>query len=163
MHAHCNYLKKTESYPPRKRKGTIWAFTTWQANTLFNSKNQSKCHVGTCLIQLFDTAVRSMTIIYMRLTNIGSFWIISIQIGHSAGIAGIIQDMWNLKSILITNLFWVTWSPIVSRWRVPFCFTAKSYTLLYNNNILGLKSTNLGWSCRSSWKIKNQIKNSIYP
>ena len=111
-----------------------------------------------CWYMFEDTAVRSMTIMYMWLTNIGSFWIISIQIGHSAGIAGIIKALWNLKSILVTNLFWVTWSPGVSRWRIPFCFTVKSYTLLYNNNILRLKSTNLGWSCTSSWKMKNQIK-----
>ena len=116
-----------------------------------------------CWYMFKDTAVRSMTIMYMWLTNIGSFWIISIQIGHSAGIAGIIQDMWNLKSILVTNLFWVTWSPGVSRWRIPFCFTVKSYTLLYNNNIYS------GWNLPilagavhqvGKWKIK--LKNSIY-
>ena len=161
MHVHCEYLKKTESYPPRKRKGTIWAFTNWQANTLFNSQSQWKCHVGTCLkIQLLDAWLQLM---YMWLTNIGSFWIISIQIGHSAGVAGIIKDLWNLKSILVTNLFWVTWSPAVKRWRVSFCFTVKSYTLLYYNNILRLKSTNLGWSCTSSWKMKYQIKKQHLP
>ena len=95
----------------------------------------------------------------MWLTNIGSFWINSTWIGHSAGIVGIINGLWNMKSILVKNLFWVTWSPSVSRWRVPFCFTSKSYTLLYNNNnILRLKITNLGWICTSNWKIKNQIK-----
>ena len=102
-----------------------------------------------------------MTTRYMWLTNIGSFWIISIYIGHSAGIAGIIENLWNIKSIPVTNLFWViTWSPSVSWWRVPFCFTVKSYTLLYTNNILRLKFNNLGWICTSNWKIG--LKNSIY-
>ena len=111
-----------------------------------------------CWYMFEDTAVRSMTIMYMWLTNIGSFWIISIQIGHSAGIAGIIKALWNLKSILVTNLFWVTWSPSVSRWRVSFCITVKCYTLTHNYyNILRLKITNLGWICQN-WKIKNQIK-----
>ena len=116
---------------------------------------QSKCHVNTSMkIQLL-----CMTAMYMWLTNICSLWIISIYIGHSAGVAGIIKDLWNIKSILVTNLFWVmTWSPIVSRWRVSFCFAVKSYTLLYNNNILRLKFNNLGWICTSNWKIKNQIK-----
>ena len=106
---------------------------------------------------------RCITTICMWLTDSGSFWIISTQIGHSTGIAGIIKDLWNLKSILVTNLSWVTRSPSVSRWRVSFCFTFKSYALLYTNNILRLKSTNLGWSCRSSWKIKNQIKKQLLP
>ena len=111
-----------------------------------------------------DTAVRCMTTMYMWLTNIGSFRSTSIYIGHSAGIAGIIKDLWNTKSILVTNLFWVTWSPSVSRWRVSFCFTVKSYTLLNNyNDMLRLKLNNLGWICTSNWKMKNQIKkNSIY-
>ena len=100
---------------------------------------------------------------YMWLTNIGSFWIKSMYIGHSAGIVGIIKDLWNMKSILVTNLLYViAWSPSVCRWRVSFCFTVKSYTLLYSTNILRLKFNNLGWVCTWNWKIKNQIKNSIH-
>ena len=116
-----------------------------------------------CWYMFEDTAVRCMTTMYMWLTNIGSFWIISMFIGHSAGIASIIKDLWNMKSILVTNLFRVTRSPSVSKWRVPFCSTIKSYTLLYTNNILRLKSTNPGWSCKSGWKWKIRLKNSIYP
>ena len=116
-----------------------------------------------CWYMFEDTAVRCTTTMYTGLTNIGSFWIISMYIGHSAGIAGIIEDFWNLKGILVTNLFWVTWSPSVSRWRAPFCSTIKGYTLLYTNNILRLQSTNPGWSCKSSWKWKIILKNSIYP
>ena len=100
---------------------------------------------------------------YMWLTNIGSFWIKSMYIGHSAGIVGIIKDLWNMKSILVTNLLYViAWSPSVFRWRVSFCFTVKSYTLLYNTNIVRLKFNNLGWVCTWNWKIKNQIKNSTH-
>ena len=95
---------------------------------------------------------------YKWLTNIGSFWIISIYIGHSAGIVGIIKDLWNIKSTLVTNLFWVTWSPSVSRWRVSFCFTVKSYTLLYTNNNLKFNSNILRSICTSNWKIKIRLK-----
>ena len=67
------------------------------------------------------------------LQTLAVFWIISIYTGHSASIAGIVKDLWNMKSILVTNLFWViTWSPSVGKWKVPFCFTIKSYTLLYH-------------------------------
>ena len=104
-----------------------------------------------------DTAVRCMTTMYIWLTNIGSFWIISIYIGHSAGIVGIIKDLWNMKSTLVTNLFWVTWSPSVSRWRVSFCFTVKSYTLLYTNNNLKFNSNILRSICTSNWKIKIRL------
>ena len=116
-----------------------------------------------CWYMFEDTAVRCTTTMYTGLTNIGSFWIISMYIGHSAGITGIIEDFWNLKCILVTNLFWVTWSPSVSRWRAPFCSTIKGYTLLYTNNILRLKSTNPGWSCKSSWKWKIILKKKHLP
>ena len=112
-----------------------------------------------CWYMYEDTAVRCMTTMYMWLTNIGSFWIISIQIGHSAGIAGIIKDFWNNKSIPVANLVYViAWSPSVSRWRVPFCFKVNSYISLYTNNILSLKFNYRSWICTSNWKIKNQIK-----
>ena len=62
----------------------------------------------------------------MQLTNNCSFCIRSMYIGHSAGIAGIGEHLWNIRSFRITNLFWVTWSPSVSRWRVSFCCTVKS-------------------------------------
>ena len=86
----------------------------------------------------------------MQLTNNGSFCIRSMYIGHSAGIAGIGEHLWNIKTILVTNLFWVTWNPGVSRRRVSFCFTVKSYTLLYSNNVLSLKFNNRGWICASN-------------
>ena len=94
----------------------------------------------------------------VKLTNNGSFCIRSMYIGHSAGIASIVERLWNIKSFLVTNLFWVTWNPSVSRWRVSFCFTVKSYTLLYTNNILSLKFNNHVWICTSNWKITNQVK-----
>ena len=147
-----------ESYPSRQSKGTIWAFITWQANPWFNSKNPIKM---SCWYLYEDTAVRCMTTMCMWRTNIGSFRIISIYIGHSAGIAGIIKDLWNMKSILVTNLFWVTWSPSVSRWRVSFCFTVKSYTLLYTNDNLKFNSNIFRSICTSNWKIKNQIKKTV--
>ena len=124
-------------------------------NPWLNSKNPIKM---SCWYMYEDTAVRCMTTMYIWLTNIGSFWIISIYIGHSAGIVGIIKDLWNMKSPLVTNLFWVTWSPSVSRWRVSFCFTVKSYTLLYTNNNLKVNSNILRSICTSNWKIRNQIK-----
>ena len=93
----------------------------------------------------------------MQLTNNGSFYIMSMYIGHSAGIAGIIKHLWNIKTILVTNLLWVTWNPSVSRWRVSICWTVESYTLLYTNNMLSLKFNNCGWICTSNWKRKNQI------
>ena len=95
----------------------------------------------------------------MQLTNNGSFCIRSMYIGHFAGVAGIIEHLWNNNTVLVTNLFWVTWNPSVSRWRVSFCLTVESYTLLYTNNILRLKINNCGWICTSNWKRKNQIKN----
>ena len=137
---------------------------TWQANPWFNSENPIKM---SCLYMYEDTAGRCMTTIYTWLTDISSFWIISIYIGHSAGLAGIITDMRDFKTILVTNLFWVTtWSPSVSRWRVPFCYTVQSWTsqpsstlnCVAEGNILSLKINSLGWICASSWKIKNQIK-----
>ena len=94
----------------------------------------------------------------MQLTNNGSFHIRSMYIGHSAGIAGIIEHLWNIKTVLVTNLFWVTWNPCVRSWRVSFCFTVKSYTFLYTNKILSLKFNNCGWICTSNWKMKNQIR-----
>ena len=125
-------------------------------NPQFNSKNPIKM---SCWYMYENTAVRCMTTMYMWLTNIGCFWIISIYIGNSASIAGIIKDLWNMKSILVTNLFWViTWSPSVRRWRVPFCFTVKIYTLLYTNHILRLKINNIWWIFTSNWKIKNNIR-----
>ena len=112
-----------------------------------------------CWCMYEDTAVRCMTTMSLWLTNIGSFWINSTWIGHSAGIVGIINGLWNMKSILVTNLFWVTWSPSVSRWRVSFCITVKCYTLTHNYyNILRLKITNLGWIYHKIGKYKNQIK-----
>ena len=98
----------------------------------------------------------------MQLTNNGSFHIRSMYIGHSAGIAGIIEHLWNIKTVLVTNLFWVTWNPRVRSWRVSFCFTVKSYTLLYTNKILSLKFNNCGWICTSNWKWKIRLENSIY-
>ena len=98
----------------------------------------------------------------MQLTNNGSFCIMSMYIGYSAGVASIIKHLWNIKTILVTNLFWVTWNPSVSRWRVSFCLTVKSYTLLYTNNILSLKFNNCGWICTSNWKRKIRLKNNIY-
>ena len=62
-----------------------------------------------------------------------------------------------MKSILVANLFWVTWSPSVSRKRVSFCFTGKSYTLLYNNNILWLKFNNLNCICKLNGNTQNFI------
>ena len=124
-------------------------------NPWLNSKNPIKM---SCWYMYEDTAVRCMTTMYIWLTNIGSFWIISIYIGHSAGIVGIIKDLWNMKSTLVTNLFWVTWSPSVSRWRVSFCFTVKSYTLLYTNNNLKFNSNILRSICTSNWKIKIRLK-----
>ena len=124
-------------------------------NPWFNFENPINM---SCWYMYEDTVVVCMTAMYLWLTNTGSSWIISIYIGHSAGIAGIIRDLWNMKSILVTNLFWVTWSPSVSRWRVPFCFTVESYTLFYTNHILRLKINNLWWICTSNWKIKNKIK-----
>ena len=111
-----------------------------------------------------DTAVRYMymTTMYMWLTNIGSFWIISMYIGHFAGIVHIIKDLWNMKSILVTTLFWVTWNPTVSSWRVSFCFTYKSYTLFYTHKIFSFNFNNLGWICRSILKVKIRLWNSIY-
>ena len=109
-------------------------------------------HVWRCV------AVRCMTTMYMWLTNSSSFWIISMYIGHSASIVSIIKDLWNFKSILVTNLSWVTWSPSVSRWRVSFCFTVKSYTLLYTNNNLKFNSNILRSICTSNWKIKIRLK-----
>ena len=143
--------KKTESYPLRQCKGTIWAFRTQQANPWFNSENPIKM---SCWYIYEDTAVRCMTTVYMWLTNTDSFWFISIYISHSAGIAGIIKDWWNIKSILVTNFPWITWSPSVSRWRVSFCFTAKNYIFLYMNNNLSFKSNILRSICKSNWKIK---------
>ena len=158
LYVHCKHLKKTESYTSTQSKSTVWAFITWQANPWFNSENPIKM---SCWHMYEDTAVRCMTTMYIWLTNISSFWIISIYIGHSAGIAGVTKDFWNVKSILVTNLFWVTWNPSVSRWRVSFCFTVKSYTLLYTKNIFSFKLDNLGWICTSIWKIKISLKHSI--
>ena len=123
-----------------------------QANPWFNSENPIKM---SCWYMYEATAVRCMTTMNMWLTNTGSFWIISIYIGHSAGIVGIIKDLWNIQSVLVTNLFWViTWSPSVNRWRVPFCFTVESCTLSHTNHILRLKINNLWWICPSNWKMK---------
>ena len=63
-----------------------------------------------------------------------------------------------MKSTLVTNLFWVTWSPSVSRWRVSFCFTVKSYTLLYTSNNLKFNSNILRSICTSNWKMKIRLK-----
>ena len=82
-----------------------------------------------------------------KLTNISSFCIRSKSISHITGVADIFTDLWNIKSVLVTNLFWITWSPSVRRRRVSFCSTVKSYTSLYNNKILSLKINNLGWIC----------------
>ena len=151
LYVHCKHLKKTESYTSTQSKSTVWAFITWQANPWFNSENPIKM---SCWHMYEDTAVRCMTAMYMWLTNIGSFWIIFKYTGHSAGIAGIIEDLWNIKSIFVTNFFWViTWGPSVSRWRVPICSTVKSWTLLYSNKILRLKMNNLWWICTSNWTI----------
>ena len=50
VHVNCKYLKKTESYPSRKSKCTIWAFTSPDRLTLGSTlRAQSKCHVGTCM------------------------------------------------------------------------------------------------------------------
>ena len=103
---------------------------------------------------LEDTAAWCMTTMYMWLTNISSLWINSICTGHSAGIVVIIKDLWIMKSILVTNLIWVTWNPSVSRWRVSFCFTVKSYSLLNTNKIFCFKFNNLRWICISISKIK---------
>ena len=107
------------------------------------------------LVQVWSYSCISRTT--MQLTNNGSFCIMSMYIGHSAGIAGIIKHLWNIKTILVTNLLWVTWNPSVRRRRVTFCSTVESYILLYTNNILSLKFNNLDWICTSNWKIKNQI------
>ena len=115
-----------------------------------------------CWYMYEDTAVRCMTTMYMWLTNISSFWINSECTGNSAGIVGIIKDLWSMKSILVTNLIWVTWNPSASRRRVSFCFTVKSYTLLNINKIFSFKFNNLWWICTSIWKTKNRLKNSIY-
>ena len=146
---------KTESYPSRQGKGTIKALTTWQANPWFNSENPIKM---SCWYMYEDTVVQCMTTMYLWLTNIGSFWIISIYIGHSAGIVGVTKDLWNVKSILVTNLFCFAWNPNVRRWRVSFCFTLKSYPFLYTNKIFSFKFNNLGWICTSVWKIKIRLK-----
>ena len=113
-----------------------------------------------CLYQseLFAFKFKCMTTMYIWLTNISSFWINSKCIGNSAGIVGIIKDLWSMKSILVTNLIWITWNPSASRWRVSFCFTIKSYTLLHTNKIIGFKFNNIGWICTSIWKIKIRFK-----
>ena len=108
-----------------------------------------------------DTAVRCMTTMIMWLTKISSFWIISIYIGHSAGIVGVTGDLWNVKSILVTNLFWVTWNPSVRRWRVSFYFTVNSYIFLHTNKMFSFKLDNLRWICTSIWKTKIRLKKSI--
>ena len=55
----------------------------------------------------------------MQLTNNGSFCIGSMYIGRSGGVAGIVEHLGNIKSILVANLFWLTWNSRVSRWRFP--------------------------------------------
>ena len=156
VHIHSTYLKKTESYPPRQGKGTIKALTTWQANPWFNSENPIKM---SCWYMLYEgTAVQCMNTMYMWLTNISSFWINSKCIGNSAGKVGIIKDLWSMKSVLVTNLIWVTRNPSESRWRVSFCFTIKSYPLLHTNKIISLKFNNLGCICTSIWKKKSDLK-----
>ena len=44
----------------------------------------------------------------MQLTNNGSLCIGSMYIGRSGGVAGIVEHLGNVKSILVANLFWVT-------------------------------------------------------
>ena len=50
----------------------------------------------------------------MQLTNNGSFCIGSVYIGRSGGVAGIVEHLGNIKSILVANLCWVTWNSTYS-------------------------------------------------
>ena len=69
------------------------------------------------LVQVWAFSCISRTT--MQLTNNACFCIRSMYIGRSAGVAGIVEHLWNIKSILVANLFWVTWNSRVNRWRFP--------------------------------------------